>query len=153
MNALINYDGGENEVRTNIPTRFHLAWWLSASLTTLRSLKNNDLPPLLIKTNLYSPTSPLPVCIVNYAAQSEEQRLAAPAYINISIFSHITTTNVFILRTPWAASPIPRSHNARSLSTIFHTSPCMLPARLLKSFDSDNSISRRRSLSVHIGRT
>jgi hypothetical protein len=76
------------------------------------------------------------VCIVNYA-QSEEQRLAAAAYINISTFSHITTTNIIILRTPWAASPIPRSHNARGLSIIFHTSPCMLPARLLKSFDSD----------------
>ncbi len=119
MNALINYDGGENDLRTNIPTRFHLAWWLSASLTTLHSLKNNDLQPLLI-----------------------------------SIFSHITTTtNIIILRTSRAASPIPRSHNARSLSTIFHNSPCMLPARLLKSFDSDNQFSRRRSLSVHIERT
>jgi hypothetical protein len=63
MTALINYDGGENEVRTNIPTRFHLAWWLSASLTTLRSLKNNDLRP-------------------------EEQRLAAAAYIYILPHHH-----------------------------------------------------------------
>jgi hypothetical protein len=44
----------------------------------------------------------------------------AAAYINISIFSHIiATTNIILLRTPWAASPIPRSHNARSLSTCF----------------------------------
>jgi hypothetical protein len=118
MNALINYDGGENDVRTNIPTRF--------------------LPCLVI------------VSIVGYATQSEEQRFPA-AYIKVSILQYHHTGHHPQNAQGYITNP---SLSQRSEpSTIFHTSPCMLSARLLKSFDSDNQFSCRKSLSVHIGRT
>ncbi len=118
MSALINYDGGENNLRTNIPTRF--------------------LPCLVL------------VCIVSYATQSEQQPLPA-ASIKVSILQyhhqrhHPQNALGYITNPPLSQRSEP--------STIFHTSRCMLPARLLESFDSDNQFSRRKSLSIHIGRT
>jgi hypothetical protein len=118
MSALINYDGGENDLRTDIPTRF--------------------LPCLII------------VCIVGYATQSKEQRFPA-AYIKVSILQYHHQLHHPQNALGYITNPSLSQHSEPS--TIFHTSPCMLPARLLKSFDSDNQFSRRQSLSIHIGRT
>jgi hypothetical protein len=118
MSALINYDGGENDLRTTYRLVFYPAWSF--------------------------------VCVVSYATQSEEQRLPA-AYIKVSILQYHHQCHHPQNALGYIANP---SLSQRSEpSTIFHTSPCMFPARLLKSFDSDNQFSRRKSLSVHIGRT
>ncbi len=48
VNALINYDGGENDVRLTYRLVFYPAWWLSARTTTSRCLHKR----------IYSPISP-----------------------------------------------------------------------------------------------